>query len=339
MNDFLSKTAAAFPPASWLDVTTLVAVSGGADSVALLRALLLLKSTPLSLGEGRLNAAHFNHRLRGAESDDDEAFVRSLAAKSGISIEVGHADREGKLPGGDGLEAAARSARYDFLISTAQRVGARYVVTAHTLDDQVETILHRILRGTGIAGLAGIPRAREIAPGISLVRPLLSVSRAEVGNFLNALDQPFREDSSNMSAAFTRNRIRRELLPYVEREFAPDIKAALLRLGKLAEENQDYLKTQTAALLAQHVKIRGESMVIDCNGLGKFHRHLIRELLIRIWTESRWPQQGMTLEKWDQLAALAQSPVDPQQGQPEVQSLPGPIRAEKRGDELWLTRP
>ncbi|MCE9526209.1 MAG: tRNA lysidine(34) synthetase TilS, partial [Planctomycetales bacterium] len=129
---FLSKLAAAFPPASWQDVTVLVAVSGGADSVALLRGLLELKG---SSGEGRLIAAHFNHHLRGIESDTDEVFVRDLANELNIPLQVGSSDAPtGSM--GDGIEAAARAARYEFLTEAAKRVGARYVVTAHTADDQ-----------------------------------------------------------------------------------------------------------------------------------------------------------------------------------------------------------
>src|SRR3954468_11588552 len=185
MNDLLSKLAAAFPPERWRDVTTLVAVSGGADSVALLCGLAALKQ---GQGEGRLIAAHFNHQLRGAESDEDEAFVRRLARELTVDIEVGSGDVRGGASG-DGLEAAARSARYAFLTETARRSGARYVVTAHTADDQVETVLHRILRGTGLGGLAGIPRVRELTPGQALVRPLLSAGRADVTAYLLSLNQ------------------------------------------------------------------------------------------------------------------------------------------------------
>ena len=328
---FLPQLSAAFPPATWQDVTTLVAVSGGADSVALLRGLVQLKGTA---GEGRVLAAHFNHHLRGAESDADEAFVRQLARDLNVPLEVGNSGQPTNSTG-DGLEAAARAARYDFLTETAHRVGARFVVTAHTADDQVETVLHRILRGTGIGGLAGIPRARELSPGISLLRPLLAVTRAEVLAYLASLPQPFREDSSNASSAFTRNRIRNELLPLLEKEYAPALRASLLRLSKLAEENQAYLASELELLLAQHVQHRSDSIVLDCRPLAPLHRHLLRELFLRIWSDDHWPQQDMTLEKWDQLATLVQqqSPSTP------PQTLPGGIRAERIGDELKLTRP
>ncbi|MFN0017343.1 MAG: tRNA lysidine(34) synthetase TilS [Pirellulaceae bacterium] len=326
---FLPKLATAFPPASWQDVTVLVAVSGGADSVALLRGLLELKG---GAGEGRLIAAHFNHHLRGAESDSDEVFVRGLANQLNIPVECGSSDAPTGSTG-DGIEAAAREARYEFLIAAAERVGARYVVTAHTADDQVETVLHRILRGTGISGLAGIPKARELSPGISLLRPLLTVTRIEVLAYLSSHQQLFREDSSNASPAITRNRLRHQLLPLLEREYAPSLRSSLLRLGKLAEENQDLLASLVQPLLS-HVQHRDNTLVIDCAALAPLHRHLLREFFLRLWSDHHWPQQDMTLEKWDQLATLAQQPA----ATAAAQTLPGGIRAERIGDELKLSR-
>jgi tRNA(Ile)-lysidine synthase len=327
---FLPKLAGAFPPASWQEVTVVVAVSGGADSVALLRGLAELKG---SSGAGRLIAAHYNHRLRGAESDADEVFVRQLAMEWDVPLEVS----KSRLPlnsAGDGIEAAARAARYEFLTETAHRVGARYLVTAHTADDQVETVLQRILRGTGIGGLAGIPRARELSPGISLMRPLLSVTRDEVLAFLGSLGQPFREDSSNNSLQFTRNRLRHELLPHLERDYAPSLRTSLLRLSRLAEENQEFLTSLLAPFLAG-VQHRGDSLVLNCTALAPLHRHLLRELLLSVWSGQHWPQQDMALAKWDQLAALIQLPAT----SVVVQILPGGIRAERVGEELRLSPP
>ena len=131
----------------WDDVSLLLAVSGGADSVGLLRAMVELKGS----GAGRIFVAHFNHALRGAESDADAAFVSELCQRLDLPCETGTADTaQLARDEGDGLEAAARGVRYAFLRATAERLGARYVVTAHTADDQAETILHRIVRGTGV---------------------------------------------------------------------------------------------------------------------------------------------------------------------------------------------
>jgi tRNA(Ile)-lysidine synthase len=326
---FLTKLTTAFPRTSWQDVTVLVALSGGADSVALLRGLAELKGNS---GEGRLIAAHFNHHLRGAESDVDEVFVRDLTNKLNISAEFGSSDAPTGSTG-DGIEAAARAARYEFLTEAAKRVGARYVVTAHTADDQVETVLHRILRGTGISGLAGIPKARELSPGISLLRPLLSVTRSEVLDYLSSHQQPFREDSSNASPAFTRNRLRHELLPLLEKGYAPSLRTSLLRLSKLSEENQDILSSLVEPLMV-NVRQRDKTLILDCAALAPLHRHLLREFFLCLWSDHHWPQQDMTLEKWDQLAMLIQQPA----ATAPAQTLPGGIRAERIGDELRLSR-
>lgn len=159
MHPFETRLAQSWPPATWRDVTVVIAVSGGADSVALLHGLKALDQG----GAGELIAAHFDHRLR-AESGEDAAFVRDLAEEIGCRAEIGVASQPTRSAG-DGLEAAAREARYDFFRETARRLGARFVVTAHTADDQAETVLQRLIRGTGLHGAAGIPRARELMDG------------------------------------------------------------------------------------------------------------------------------------------------------------------------------
>lgn len=189
VSPFEIELARAWPATLWSDVSVLVAVSGGADSVGLLRGLARLKCP----GSGRLWVAHYNHGLRGAASEADERFVADLAAKLNLGFRSGRAS-DGQLaePGHNGLEAAAREARYRFLQQTAEEVGARYLVTGHTADDQVETILHRILRGTGLAGLSGMGRIRPLSPAVTLIRPLLGIRRVEVREYLAAIDQPWR---------------------------------------------------------------------------------------------------------------------------------------------------
>ncbi|HEX5104177.1 MAG TPA: tRNA lysidine(34) synthetase TilS, partial [Pirellulaceae bacterium] len=199
----ISKLATDWPPDEWRDVTVLVAVSGGADSVALLRGLHQLKAA----GEGRLVLAHFNHRLRGAESDADQALVEELARRLGLEAVVGARGREGEGERGRS-EESLRELRYEFLAAAADKVGARFVATAHTADDQVETVLMNVLRGTGLAGLAGIPRVRRLTDAATLIRPLLNVTRAEVLEYLHSLGQSYRDDATNQSADYTRNRVR-----------------------------------------------------------------------------------------------------------------------------------
>ena len=227
------KLANAWSPQAWADVSVLVAVSGGADSVALLRGLWALKHG----GVGQLLVAHFNHRLRGEESDADEEFVCRLARKLGLGFECGRLESAAMEACSDGIEEAARSQRYQFLTDTAEKSAARYVVCAHTEDDQIETVLHRILRGTGIAGLSGIPRCRRLSPAVTLIRPLLEVRRVELVDYLASLGQAYREDSSNLDRRFTRNRIRHDLLPQLAEHYNPGVGEALRRLGHLAGES------------------------------------------------------------------------------------------------------
>ncbi|MCH8046078.1 MAG: tRNA lysidine(34) synthetase TilS [Planctomycetes bacterium] len=361
MHPLVSKLADAWPPQQWDDVSLLLAVSGGADSVGLLRAMVELKGP----GPGRVLVAHFNHTLRKDESDTDAAFVSQLCQRLGLSCEIGTGDTaQLARDEGDGLEAAARGVRYAFLQATAERLGARYVVTAHTADDQAETILHRIIRGTGLAGLAGIRRARSLGPAVTLIRPLLAVRREELVDYLRALGQPFREDASNRDVSFTRNRIRHELLPALAADYNPNVREALLRLGSLAGEAQAVIDQAADELLERcvdtgamgslpgamgslpalaeswHRRPAGETqagrlchVTLRCGPLADAPAHVVRTMFMALWRRLGWPQQSMGRAQWDQLAALATAREEPPQ-----QVLPGQITAKKQGELLMLTQ-
>ena len=211
-----------------------VAVSGGADSVALLCLLLELRA---ELGIV-LSVAHVNHKLRGEESDEDERFVAKLARQHGLELHVGEAPVDGKHRSeiGSGIEAAARELRYGFFRQLARGGRVSKIATAHTLDDQAETVLLRIFRGTGIRGLSGVhPRIVFEEHGHAfgeLVRPLLGFRRSALQEFLREQGQSWREDSSNRDIAFLRNRVRHRLLPMIGEKFG---EAAIEHMGELAE--------------------------------------------------------------------------------------------------------
>lgn len=302
-----SKFAAAWPPSVWADVTVLVAVSGGCDSVALLRAMAALKTG----GEGGLCVAHFNHHLREA-ADDDERFVADLCRRLGLPCQVGHVSEETLTSRAkDGLEAAARVARYRFLQKTAGRVGARYVVTAHTADDQAETVLHRVLRGTGVRGLAGIQRVRPLGHA-TLIRPMLGIRRDELRQYLDALEQPFRDDASNFDVRFTRNRIRRRLLPWLQKHFNGEIGEALVRLGALAGEAQAVIDPFVEELFDRHVTAdTPHAVTIQRQGLTRQPPYLVRELLMAVWRRQGWPMQAMGWAQWEELRDMAASDSPP----------------------------
>jgi tRNA(Ile)-lysidine synthase len=361
-----TRLAAAWPPEAWQDVTVLVAVSGGADSVALLRGMAALKtgentSGGLSQsghraehgryengtvpfpkpdgagrGEGQLLAAHVNHQLRGGESNADEAFVLALCRRLGVRCEVGRVEIP-PATHGQGIEATARRARYAFLQEAAQRLGARYVVTAHTADDQAETILHRILRGTGIRGLMGMSRARPLGPA-TLLRPLLGVRHAELVAYLERLGQSWRHDSTNADLRFTRNRIRHRLLPQLAQQFNPAVVDALLRLGSLAAESQTAIDSAVSDLVERSVRTAGpDSLSIDCRKLARESRYLVRELLTTVWRRQGWPLAAMGFEQWELLAQMAQADCGGVSGAAWKRTFPGNITAQTTADDLRLT--
>lgn len=325
---FVRQLARSWPPDGWREVPILIAVSGGADSVALLRGLVAIGAG----GRGGISAAHVNHGLRGAESDGDEAFVHRLANQLGIACHR----QKAELPktSGDGLEAAARVARYEFLKAAAERAGARYVATAHTADDQAETILHRILRGTGLAGLAGIPRVRPLGSSISLIRPILAICRSDVLDYLHSLGQPYREDATNTETHFTRNRIRHELLPLIRQHYNCDADAALRRLGQLAGEAQEVIAAKVTPFVDRAVTIKADgSAIVDTATFADQPHYLVREILIATWQSAGFPQQSMGFEQWERLASMAEpSAAD------RKQILPGQITAKRQGPMLTIQK-
>jgi len=208
-----------------------VAVSGGADSVALLRLLLAVRE---ELGVV-LSVVHFNHKLRGKSSDGDESFVAKLAEKFGLPLHVGRGDVAKKAKAEKAnLEDAARRARYEFFKRLTEGGAVDCVATAHTADDQAETVLAHILRGTGLAGLGGIhPTTKN-----GIVRPLLATRRGELRKYLRAKRQAWREDATNRDTAKQRARMRKKLLPLLEKEFNPKSVEHLAELANAAREGE-----------------------------------------------------------------------------------------------------
>jgi len=216
-----------------------VAVSGGADSVALLRVLLELRA---ELGIV-LAVAHFNHGLRAEESEADQAFVADLAHHYGLEFFARRGDVRGHATTGKlSIEAAGRELRYQWFTQLAGEQRFDSVATAHTLDDQAETVLLKFLRGAGTRGLAGIYPQMLYSPcrKTRIVRPLLSVTRDEVETYLTSLSQPWREDESNLDQRFARNRARHELLPLLEREYNPNIRRVLSDTAEVSRAEEEY---------------------------------------------------------------------------------------------------
>ena len=236
------------------------AVSGGADSVAL---LFLLEELRTELGIV-LSVAHVNHRLRGEESDDDERFVTKLAARLGFELDnmdapvvrkiVSKAIGRNDTPAESGIEAAARELRYEFFRKLAECDRATKIATAHTVDDQAETVLLRIFRGTGIRGLAAIHPTLHVGRGktraagalaragtnAEIVRPLLTFRRIELRDYLRSRNETWREDSSNADPTFLRNRVRHRLLPLIAEEFGDAALHHMAELAEIARAEEEY---------------------------------------------------------------------------------------------------
>jgi len=261
-----------------------VGLSGGADSVALLRTL---AQQCRDLGVVP-HAAHLHHGLRGTEADGDRAFARALAAELGIpfhDVQVETAVEAGK--NGESVEEAARRLRYNWFRKLMASGDVDAVATAHTLDDQAETVLAKFLRGAWTEGLSGIHPTVAFPEG-RILRPLLGATRAEIEAYLNALGQPWREDSSNRDRAFTRNRIRHDLLPLLE-GWNPRIREHLAQMAVLARDEEAWWQAEMARLapqlLMQGHPIRGggraaeASLAVDVTRLAALNPAIQRRLL------------------------------------------------------------
>jgi tRNA(Ile)-lysidine synthase len=320
-------------------------VSGGADSVALLRIFAELRT---QLGIGVL-VLHFHHRLRGTEADEDEHFVKALAEEFHLEFESGRADvaAEARLHGWN-VEDAARRLRYQFFSSVAETLSLNRVAVAHTANDQAETVLSHLLRGTGLTGLAGIYPAAGL-----IIRPLLELGREELREYLSDLEQPWREDATNQDTSRMRARIRHQLIPLLLRDFDPAAVTRLARLANHARADETFwraLEDERFRALAKRESATAISMSIanllspfpPLNPEGRSARDshasfsaptmaLTRRLVRRIFAELRGSREQLTSRHVDSVMDLAM------QSQSSARiDLPG-VRVERIFDRLSFT--
>ena len=300
-------TAAARPPG----VTLIAACSGGPDSTALLLCLARLREA-----HGfSLRVAHLNHDFRGAEAEADAEFVRELAARLGLDCHIAKADPQEyqRRRGMASFEQCAREMRYHFLAGAAAAAGAAAVVTGHTADDQAETVLLHLLRGAGLSGLRGMSETapwpfppppgnaapgdsrptpgQAVSPGLSasgdkaalptLFRPLLSLSKADTAAYCRELGQEYRRDSGNYLWRFRRNRVRRDLLPRLARDYNPRIREALRRLAAAAGEESDFVAAELEKLWPQVAAASPGGVLLRADALAAHHPALQRAALRR----------------------------------------------------------
>lgn len=325
--------------AAWLDHRGLVqqrgcwvvGVSSGPDSTLLLHALRAL-STGRDLG-WTLHAAHFHHGLRGAEADADEQFAAELANRLGVTLHAEHADIRAWSETEDGsTEEVARRHRYAFLERVALKTGSDCVAVGHHADDNAETVLHRICRGTGLRGLAGISDVRPIQPGsrVRLVRPLLPHRRATIDALCAARGLEARADSSNATGEFTRGRIRNTILPLLRESLNPNVTDALLRLAEQARWVGGYLEEAAARTFDSLVVCEEpRHLVLNTPALLGKHRTIQAEVVRRAMSLMPGGEQDLSAAHIEAVLRMA---ADAASG--KELHLPGPVVVSKLYDRL-----
>ncbi len=314
-----------------------VAVSGGADSVALLRLLLELRQ---DLGLV-LSTVHLNHQLRGVESNADQQFVSELAARHGLEL---HCEArnvpEHARENGLSLETAAREVRYEYFDSLLSTGKVNRIATGHTLDDQGETVLMRLIRGTGLRGLGGIqPKLlvkKEDQICGTIVRPLLKTRHAELETFLAARGQGWRQDATNSDLHHTRNRIRHVLVPLLEREFNPAVTEGLDELSEIARAEEEFWEQECAELEEKIFRSDTEPYV-SCLDLKLFKAQplAVRRRLLHHWGRTSQPSLNLEFKHIDQILELASAELRSK----KRLELPDGWKVVRRADHLQFIPP
>lgn len=304
----------------------LLAVSGGADSLAMLRGALECPESAL-----KVTVAHFDHCVR-LDSSSDAAWVAAQCAVLGVICLTGSADVPSiAAETGRGIEETARRLRYDFLERIAAQHNIATVATAHSANDHAETVLHHLLRGTGLRGLRGISPKRKLSPDVTLIRPMLQFHRVEIEAYLAEIGQPFLTDSSNSDTAFTRNRLRHELLPQLRESINPNVEVALLRLSMQATEASAVLRRLARRHFKRAILEATPDLVrLNARCLKTQPRIIVREVIVLAWKRVQWPRQSMSFAHWDALAGIVV--------EGGRRTLPGGTDARRRQGELILRR-
>ncbi len=305
--------------------TVVVGLSGGADSVALAAALRAAGQWPIQL-------AHVDHGLR-AEAGDDADFAAELARRWRLPFHLERIDTPALARRwAVGIEEAARRGRYEALAAVAGRLGAAAVAVGHHADDQVETVLHRIVRGTHLRGLAGMPPRRPLADGVTLIRPLLWARRWQLERFCRAQGLSWRTDRTNEQTEFTRNFIRHELLPLLRRRLNPRADEALLRLADAADQTRQALETLARELFERARSRSAEGQVVLRAAPLRKAPPLLAAMALRAALEALGaPQQALSRGRFEDLLAVVS-------GASPAADLPGGVRAARRGSSVVLTR-
>ncbi|MBI5685386.1 MAG: tRNA lysidine(34) synthetase TilS [Verrucomicrobia bacterium] len=305
----------------------LVGVSGGPDSVALLDALVALAP---EFG-WKLHVAHFNHQLRGADADADEAFVRELAGSYGLAFSAGRGDVRVFAAGRKlSIEDAARRLRHGFFQDTARALGLAKLALGHTADDQVETLLQRLLRGAGTRGLAAIHASNRLG-AVTVARPLLDVWKTEALGYARQRGLKFRQDASNWDPQFQRNKIRHELIPVLERDYNPALRTLLHQTAEMLAAEDEWLDAEAARVL----KVRGRKTEggrpLAVERLLREHMAVQRRAIYR-WLQESDAGAAVDFETVESLRQMAAS------SRPARLMLAGGARVARRCEWLVMER-
>jgi len=308
----------------------LVGLSGGPDSIVLLHILSQLRKEYML----DIYIAHLDHKFRGEQSTSDRKFCEDIAGKSGFDIVCEEIDvpkiikKEKISP-----EEAARQARYDFFERVARKKNITKIAVGHTRDDQAETVLMRLIRGSGMLGLGGVAPVKDIH-GITVIRPVIEISRSRIDSFIKEFGLEFRHDSSNDDVSFTRNRIRHELFPYLEGKFNPNIKEVLANMAEnLRVENEFLEKFARRKFKGMVRKNKSGAIEID---IKKFRKQpeAMRKRIFRSSLEAlKGNLRRFTYQHWKEVKDLIES----RPGN-SIVDLPGDINIVKRKESLLIEK-
>jgi len=300
-------------------------VSGGPDSVFLLCALDRLR-TKLGID---LAVAHLDHGLRGVESERDARFVADLARSMGLGCLQKSVDLRARRKKDRSTEEAGREERYAFFRHCAHRIGAKVIATGHTLDDQAETVLMRIVKGASIKGASGIPPVRAEGSALTVIRPLIEIEKSDIVRFLDANAVPYRIDATNRDDAYFRNRVRHEIIPFLER-YNPRIKRALSNFAGHLREDVSFISNEKARRSAGIVSGRTGSLSLDLKKIAIQPRALVKEIVRDALEEAGADLKKLSYKHWKEIEAVVRH-----KRKGDSLDLPGGVRM-TRGDTHLL---
>ncbi len=304
----------------------LVAVSGGPDSVFLLHALSRLKDK-LRLGE--IAVCNLDHGIRGSESREDSLFVEELSRRLKLRYLHKRIDLKTSRPKGLSTEEAARDERYAFFAEAAAEIGANVIATGHTLDDQAETIVMRLVKGASLKGIVGISPSRE-TDGLRIVRPLLEIEKGDIKKYLESNGIPFRVDRTNLEPIYFRNVVRQDIIPFLER-YNPRLKRALFNLAEHLREDFEFIREEKARVRCGmgsgtkgRVSVKLKDLAVQPRALQK---EILRDMLERAGGEVK----KLTFRHWKELENFIKY-----KRKGNSMDLPGGVRIERTEDALIL---